>query len=329
MEPTPQATTKPAAPKEKVIPVIALHAGAGTILREKMTPEQEVAYRAGLRDALEAGRAVLLAGGTAMDAVTASVVSMEDNPLFNAGCGSVFTSDRTHEMDAAVMSGVDRACGAVTGICGPRNPVLAARAVMDKTEHVLLAGDGARRFTESCGLTLMPPTYFNTESRLKALEAELAHRASGAADDGDEARKHGTVGAAALDEHGNVAAATSTGGMTAKMPGRVGDSPVIGAGTWADNRTCAISATGHGEYFIRFAVGHEVDARMRLCHQSLEEASAEVIREVGEMGGSGGLIAVDSKGNVALPLNCEGMYRAWMGRDGVVHTGIFRDEEEH
>ncbi|KPA80627.1 putative asparaginase [Leptomonas pyrrhocoris] len=317
-----------AAEEHKIVPVIALHAGAGTIRRDTMTPEQETAYRAGLRDALEAGRTVLLAGGNAMDAVTAAVVSMEDNPLFNAGRGSVFTSDRTHEMDAAVMSGVDRACGAITGICGPRNPVLAARAVMEKSEHVFLAGDGARRFTETSALTMMPPTYFDTESRLKALEAELAHRASGASDDHDEARKHGTVGAAALDVHGNVAAATSTGGMTAKMPGRVGDSPVIGAGTWADNRTCAISATGHGEYFIRFAVGHEVDARMRLCHESLAKACADVIKEVGEMGGSGGLVAVDAHGNVALPLNCSGMYRAWMGRDGVVHTAIFHDDDE-
>ncbi|KPI86775.1 putative asparaginase [Leptomonas seymouri] len=309
-------------------PAIALHAGAGTIRRDLMTPEQEAALRAALREALEAGLAVLLAGGSAMDAVTASVVSMEDNPLFNAGCGSVFTSDRTHEMDAAVMSGVDRACGAITGLCGPRNPVLAARAVMEKTEHVFLAGEGARRFTEASELTMMPPTYFDTESRLKALEAELVHRASGAADDHDEARKHGTVGAVALDVHGNVAAATSTGGMTAKMPGRVGDSPVIGAGTWADNRTCAISATGHGEYFIRFAVAHEVDARMRLCHESLAKATADVIKEVGEMGGSGGLIAVDAEGNVALPLNCSGMYRAWMGRDGVVHTAIFHGDAE-
>lgn len=307
------------------VPVIALHAGAGTIRREDMTAEKEVAYRAGLQAALEAGRDVLVGGGTAMDAVTATVMSLEDNPLFNAGRGSVFTSDRTHEMDAAVMSGVDRSCGAITGICGPRNPVLAARAVMETTEHVLLAGDGARRFTEASGLAMMEPTYFNTEARLAALEKELALRSAGNADDGDEARKHGTVGAVALDTHGNLAAATSTGGMTAKMPGRVGDSPVIGAGTWADNRTCAISATGHGEYFIRYAVAHEVDARMRLCRESLEQASATVIAEVGEIGGSGGLVAVDAAGNVAMPLNCSGMYRAWMGRDGVIHTAIFRD----
>ncbi|KAK7200262.1 Asparaginase [Novymonas esmeraldas] len=308
-----------------IIPVIALHAGAGTIRQAEMTPEKEVAYRAGLQAALEAGRDVLAAGGTAMDAVTASVMSLEDNPLFNAGRGSVFTSDGTHEMDAAVMSGVDRSCGAITGICGPRNPVLAARAVMETTEHVLLAGEGARRFTETSGLAMMEPSYFNTESRRAALEAELARRAAGADDDGDNARKHGTVGAVALDVHGNLAAATSTGGMTAKLPGRVGDSPVIGAGTWADNRTCAISATGHGEFFIRYAVAHEVDARMRLCHESLATASAAVVEEVGEKGGSGGLVAVDAHGNVAMPLNCSGMYRAWMGRDGAIHTAIFRD----
>lgn len=309
-----------------VIPVLALHGGAGTMRRDLLTPEREAAFHAGLRAALEAGHAVLRAGGTALDAVTASVMALEDDPLFNAGRGAVYTTDRSHEMDAAIMSGIDRACGAVAGICGPRHPILAARAVMETTEHVLLAGEGARRFCRAAGLEHVDPSWFDTPNRLAALEAEMARRASGAGDDGDPARKHGTVGAVALDVHGHLAAATSTGGMTAKMPGRVGDSPLFGAGTWADDRTCAVSATGHGEIFIRTAVAHEIDARMRLAGQSLDRAAAEIIAEIAPLGGSGGLIAVDAQGHVALPFNSDGMYRAWVGRDGQVHSAIFRDE---
>lgn len=307
-----------------VIPVIALHGGAGTIRRDLMTPEKEAAYHAGLRAALEAGRKILLSGGTALDAVTATVIALEEDPQFNAGHGAVYTTDRTHEMDAAIMSGIDRACGAVAGICGPRNPILAARAVMETTDHVMLSGEGAKRFCRAAGLEHVDPAWFGTAERLAALDAEMARRASGTGDDGDEARKHGTVGAVACDVHGHIAAATSTGGMTAKMPGRVGDSPVFGAGTWADDRTCAISATGHGEFFIRMAVAHEIDARMRLAGQSLAEAAEAVVTEVGEIGGSGGLVAVDARGNVALPFNCRGMYRAWMDRSGEIHTAIFR-----
>jgi len=318
------AVLTPDSGAKKAIPVMALHAGAGTIRQDQMTEEKEVAYRDGLRTALEAGRQVLLADGSAMDAVVAAVMSLEDNPLFNAGRGSVYTSARTHEMDAAVMSGIDRSCGAITGICGPRNPICAARAVMETTEHVLLAGEGARKFVERSNLPMEDPSYFGTEGRLAALTAELERQARGDEDDRDEARKHGTVGAVALDVHGNMAAATSTGGMTAKLPGRVGDSPVIGAGTWADNRTCAISATGHGEFFIRYVVAHEVDARMRLRGESLQKATEDVIEEVGKIGGSGGLVAVDAEGNVSLPLNCSGMYRAWMDRSGEIRTEIFR-----
>jgi len=186
-----------------------------------------------------------------------------------------------------------------------------------------LAGEGAKRFCEAAGLEMMAPEWFSTEQRRKALHDEMERRRSGAADDGDPARKHGTVGAVALDSFGHLAAATSTGGMTAKTPGRVGDSPVIGAGTWADDQTVALSATGHGEYFIRWAVGHEIDARMRWAGQSLDEAAGTVVRELGEIGGSGGLVAVDRKGNVSLPFNSPGMYRAWCGTDGEIHTGIY------
>lgn len=308
-----------------ITPVIALHGGAGTILKSRMTPEREATYHDGLRACLAAGLEVLQGGGTALDAVTASVMALEDDPLFNAGRGAVFTSDATHEMDAAIMDGATRECGAISGICGPRHPVLAARAVMEQTDHVLLAGDGARRFCEASGLEMMDPDWFGTEPRRAALQAELERRRLGQPDDGDPARRHGTVGAVALDCSGHLAAATSTGGMTAKMPGRVGDSPVIGAGTWADDETAAISATGHGEYFIRWAVGHEIDARMRWGGQALVRAAGDLVAELGRIGGSGGLIAVDRKGNVCLPFNSPGMYRAWSGPDGGIHTGIYGD----
>lgn len=305
-------------------PVIALHGGAGTILKQNMTPEREAAYHAGLRACLQAGLDILQAGGTALDAVTAAVMALEDDPLFNAGRGAVFTTDETHEMDAAIMDGETRRAGAISGICGPRHPILAARAVMERTEHVFLSGPGAQRFCEGAGLEWMAPEWFSTEARLAALRAEMERRRLGAPDDGDPARKHGTVGAVALDRHGHLAAATSTGGMTAKMPGRVGDSPVIGAGTWADDATAAVSATGHGEFFIRWAVGHEIDARMRWGGQELDRAACDVVVELGRIGGSGGLIAVDRNGNLCLPFNSPGMYRAWSDREGRIHTGIYR-----
>ncbi|TBW41173.1 isoaspartyl peptidase/L-asparaginase [Siculibacillus lacustris] len=309
----------------EIPPVLALHGGAGTIRRAVVTPDRARAYHAGLRAALEAGHAVLRAGGAALDAVCAAVMALEDDPQFNAGRGAVYTSDRTQEMDAAVMVGADRRCGAVAGIFGPRHPVLAARAVMETTEHVLLTGEGARAFCRDSGLEMADPTWFATDARLAALDDELARRAAGLSGDDDPARRHGTVGAVALDAHGHLAAATSTGGMTGKRPGRVGDSPLIGAGTWADDRTCAISATGHGEIFVRWAVGHEIDARMRLLGQSLEEAAPAVVAEIAPFGGSGGLVAVDATGAVSLPYNSEGMYRAWIGRDGVAHSAIWDD----
>jgi beta-aspartyl-peptidase (threonine type) len=221
------------------------------------------------------------------------------------------------------MDGRDRSAGAVAGICGPRNPVLAARAVMEHSGHVILIGESALEFCRRHGLAFEEPSYFYTEQRWNALQETLAMRKSGA-DDHDESRKHGTVGAVARDKHGNLAAATSTGGMTAKSPGRVGDSPVIGAGTWADNETCAISATGHGEIFIRYAAAHEIASRMRYAGQSLEEASrAVVIDMLAPAGGSGGVIAVDHAGNVSLPFNCSGMYRGVVRGDGRLLTAIY------
>jgi len=302
---------------------LAIHGGAGTILRSKINPEREAAYHAGLRRSLDAGRAVLADGGSALDAVSAAVMALEDEPLFNAGRGAVYTSAGKQEMDAAIMDGRDRAAGAVAGICGPRNPILAARAVMEHSGHVVLIGQSAMDFCRTQGLAFEEPPYFHTEARWQALQETLAMRRSGQ-EDQDESRKHGTVGAVARDRDGNLAAATSTGGMTGKSPGRVGDTPVIGAGTWADNETCAISATGHGEIFIRYAAAHEIASRMRHAGQSLEEASrAVVIDMLAPAGGSGGVIAVDKAGNVSLPFNCSGMYRGVVRGDGRILTGIY------
>ncbi|HYM72770.1 MAG TPA: isoaspartyl peptidase/L-asparaginase, partial [Stellaceae bacterium] len=253
---------------------LAVHGGAGTLRRGDMTAEREARYRAGVAAALVAGRAILADGGSALDAVTAAVCALEDDPLFNAGRGAVFTRAGTQEMDAAVMEGRDRRAGAVAGIFGPRNPVRAARAVMELTPHVLLVGEGAMAFCRAAGLAFEERSYFFTEARRQALAATLAQEAEGRAD-ADESRRHGTVGAVARDRAGDLAAATSTGGMTAKYPGRVGDSPIIGAGTYADNATCAVSATGHGEVFIRYAAAHDVAARIGHKGQPLAEAAGE------------------------------------------------------
>jgi beta-aspartyl-peptidase (threonine type) len=304
---------------------LALHGGAGTLRRGAMTGAREAQYRVGLRRAIVAGRDILAADGSALDAVTAAVCALEDDPLFNAGRGAVFTYTGTQEMDAAVMDGRDRRAGAVAGIFGPRNPVLAARAVMESSAHVMLIGEGAMRFCRTAGLTFEGAEYFFTEARWQALVATLAQETAGEAD-ADESRRHGTVGAVARDRTGNLAAATSTGGMTGKLPGRVGDSPVIGAGTYADNATCAVSCTGHGEFFIRYAAAHEIAARIAHGGQSLEAAATSVVAELGQVGGSGGLIAVDGDGGLALPFNCAGMYRGYAREDGIVYTAIYDEE---
>jgi L-asparaginase / beta-aspartyl-peptidase len=305
--------------------VLAIHGGAGTLNRADMTAEQASLYRQGLDRALAAGRDVLAAGGTALDAVSHAVCALEDDPLFNAGRGAVFTSAGTQEMDAAVMDGRDRRAGAVAGIFGPKNPVLAARSVMEHSPHVLLIGDGAMAFCRDAGLAFAEPEYFFTEARWQALAATLAQDAAGSLDR-DEARRHGTVGAVARDRNGNLAAATSTGGMTGKSPGRVGDSPIIGAGTFADNATCAVSATGHGEFFIRYAVAHEIAARIAHGKQPLAEAAGAVVAELGRLGGSGGVIAVGQDGSVALPFNCAGMYRGYVTEDGIIRTAIYDED---
>lgn len=289
---------------------LAIHGGAGTILKSTMTPDREAQYRAALARALEAGEVVLRDNGAALDAVVEAVAALEDEPLFNAGRGAVFTSDGKHEMDAAVMDGRDRRAGGVAGIFGPRNPIRLARAVMERTDHVCLIGPNALKIGHDAGLPFEDETYFFTQARWDALQETLALLARGETND-DPARRHGTVGAVARDASGHVAAATSTGGMTAKAPGRVGDTPMIGAGTFADDATCAVSGTGHGEIFIRWTAGAEIAARMRHGGQSLEDAARHVVMEdLGRNDGSGGVIAVDRHGNLALPFNCEGMYRA-------------------
>ena len=306
---------------------IAIHGGAGIIRREGMTREKDKAMRDGLAEALEAGHRVLRQGGSALDAVVAAVVSMEDNPNFNAGRGAVFTLDGTVELEAAVMDGASQDAGSVTGVKQAKNPVKLARRVMEATPHVTLACGPADTFAHEQGLECVEPGYYFTEARWQALLEERARMAKGDPDhDVPEDRKHGTVGAVALDASGRLAAATSTGGRTAKWAGRVGDTAVIGAGTWAD-RTCAVSCTGFGEMYIRAAAAHDVSARMNYLGQSLKEATdAVVLNTLVGLQGTGGMIGLDAEGNVAMPMNCEGMYRAMVDGQGRHLVAIYADE---
>lgn len=306
---------------------IAIHGGAGTIRRQDMTPEKDQQMREGLAAALEAGHHVLRSGGTAMDAVIASVMSMENNPVFNAAKGAVFTLDGTVELEAAVMDGTTQDAGTVTGVTTAKNPVLLARRVMEKTPHVTLGFGAADAFAKQQGLECVSPDYYFTETRWQALQAEKARLAAGGPEkDVPEDRKHGTIGAVALDNQGHLAAATSTGGRTAKWSGRVGDTAVIGAGTWADDH-CAVSCTGHGELFVRAAVAHDVSARMAYKGQTLREATESVVLgTLVKLGGTGGLIAVDAQGQVSMPLNCEGMYRGMVDGQGNRTIAIYGDE---
>ena len=296
--------------------VLAVHGGAGTIPRYGPAASRAASYHEGLQRALAAGREVLASGGDALDGVTSAVVALEDDPLFNAGRGSVFSAAGTQEMDACVMEGVTHRAGAVAGIFGPRNPVLAARAVMERSRHVLLIGKGALAFCREAGVAFCDPDYFYTEQRWYELQQAIEHR-------DHKACGSGTVGAVACDRHGNLAAATSTGGRTGKAPGRVGDSAIVGAGAYADNPTCAVSATGHGEFFIRYGVGFEIAARLRHAGQALDRAAPAVIGELGTLGGSGGVVAVDRAGVLSLPFYTEGMYRGYVREGGIIHTAIY------
>lgn len=302
---------------------IAIHGGAGTLLRDQMGAKEEKKYRAALAKALSKGHDILKLGGNALDAVTASVVSLEDCPLFNAGKGSVFTSKGTQEMDASIMDGKSLDAGAVAMVRRIKNPVLLARTVMEKSEHLMLAGRGAEKFAKQNGIKFMPDAYFFTEHRYKQLlvakqnkEILLDH----------DHRKFGTVGAVALDLDGNLAAATSTGGMTNKKFGRIGDTPIVGSGTWADNSSCAVSCTGSGEYFMRMNVAFHVACIMKYGKLGLERAVRKVIHELlPTINGDGGLIAVDSRGNLCLDFNTEGMYRAYQKNDDEAVIAIFKD----
>ena len=301
---------------------IAIHGGAGVISRASMSAENERAYRADLERALDAGYAVLEKGGASLDAVVASVRILEDSPYFNAGHGAVFSHAGINELDAAIMDGATQKAGAIAGVRHVRNPIDLARMVMERTPHVLLSGEGAEEFALEQGVTLVPGSYFYTERRWKQLEdAQKSERTASIEDD---ISYFGTVGAVARDRNGNLAAATSTGGMTNKRWGRIGDSPIIGAGTYADNATCAVSATGSGEYFIRAVVAHEICARVRLSGVTAAEAARDVIHgKLKEIGGDGGVIVVDSNGALSLEFNTEGMFRAARDSGGRREIAIY------
>jgi beta-aspartyl-peptidase (threonine type) len=314
---------------------IVIHGGAGTIERGSMTPEVEARYRERLTAALRAGHEVLARGGSSLDAVQAAITVMEDSPLFNAGKGAVFTHEGKNELDAAIMDGATRRAGAVARLRHVRNPIQLARAAMERSPHVMLVGDGAEEFALEQGIPLVPESYFYTEARWRSLQRAIEEekRARGGAPTAmtedlwnARTRKFGTVGAVALDRHGNLAAGTSTGGLTNKRWGRVGDSPIIGAGTYADNRCQGSSATGAGEYFIRAVVGHEICALMMYRGLSLKEAAEEVVmKELVAMGGDGGVVAMDRDGNYVTTFNTSGMYRGYMGRDGRSVVGIYEE----
>jgi beta-aspartyl-peptidase (threonine type) len=302
--------------------MLVMHGGAGTITRSSMSADMEKQYREALEQALRTGHAILAKGGTSLDAVEASVRVLEDSPLFNAGKGAVFTHEGRIELDAAIMDGKNKRAGSVAGLTIVKNPISAARAVMEKSPHVMMSGHGADLFATQAGLEIVDPSYFWTERRWKALQQELMKEQQQA-----PVQKHfGTVGAVALDQSGNLAAATSTGGTTNKRFGRIGDSPIIGAGTYAENESVAVSCTGTGEYFIRWTVAHDIAALYKYRNMSVDVAGNEVIHhKLKENGGDGGAIILDAKGHFSMPFNTEGMYRGWIGADGVPHVLIYKD----
>ncbi len=313
---------------------IIIHGGAGTILKKNMTLELENAYKDKLEEAIKAGYRILEKGGTSTKAVAASIHVMEDSPLFNAGKGAVFTNDETNEMDASIMEGKTLNAGAVAGVKTVKNPISAAIEVMNNSNHVLLSGSGADQFAKEKGLEIMDPSYFYTERRFKSLQrikdkekTELDHDEKTAFYDADiKNSKFGTVGCVALDKNGNITAGTSTGGMTNKRWNRIGDSPIIGAGTYADNATCGVSSTGWGEYFIRGAVAYDISAQMAYKKVSLKEATRDVIQnKLTKLGGTGGVVALDKNGNMSFEFNTAGMYRASMDDKGNLVVKIYKE----
>jgi len=311
---------------------MVIHGGAGTILKKNMTTEREQAYQNKLKEALQAGYEILKNNGSSMEAVETAITILEDSPLFNAGKGAVFTGDGTHELDASIMDGETLQAGAVAGVKHVKNPIALARLVLEKSPHVMMVGDGAEEFAVQHHLDRVSQYYFYTEKRWKSLQK----RKSAAVEKTTLVPKKenikltdkekGTVGAAALDKKGNLAAGTSTGGMTNKMFGRVGDSPIIGAGTYANNQTCAVSGTGHGEYFMRLLVAYDIHALMAYQGKSLKEAANTVImKKLEELGGTGGIIAIDKDGHMAMPFNTDGMYRGYIRENGEAIVKIYKD----
>lgn len=313
---------------------IVIHGGAGTILKENMSASLEAAYKAKLKEAISVGHEILKNGGTSLEAVTHTINVMEDSPLFNAGKGAVFTHEGSNELDASIMDGGTLDAGAVAGIKHIKNPIDLARDVMQKSEHVMLYGSGAEEFAQTLGYKMMDTSYFYTKNRYESLQRVLKKEKSknekkvSFEDPFIKNSKFGTVGCAALDKHGNLAAGTSTGGMTNKRWNRIGDAPIIGAGTYANNTTCAVSSTGWGEYFIRSVVAYDISAVMEYKGMSLQDAAREVIqKKVPALGGDGGIVAIDKDGNVAMEFNTAGMYRASMNSEGELVIGIYKENE--
>jgi beta-aspartyl-peptidase (threonine type) len=326
-EPTKSETQK------EIVPTLVIHGGAGTIRKENMSPELEKEYTDKLEEALKTGYLILEKGGSSSDAVIAAIQIMEASPLFNAGIGAVYTHDETIEHDASFMDGKTKNAGAVSGVSRIKSPIEAAFEVMNSSVHVMMSGKGAEMFAKQQGLEIVDPSYFFNEKRhqqilqiKKSEEAELEHDGKSAQmEPYEHDYKFGTVGSVALDKNGNLAAGTSTGGMTNKRFGRIGDSPIIGAGTYADNQSCAVSSTGHGEYFIRNVVAYDIAARMKYKGSSLEDAANSTIEELGQIQGTGGVICLDSQGNIALPFNTAGMYRGWIKQTGQPNVLMYKN----
>ena len=314
-------------PSEVPTYAMVIHGGAGVIQKENMSDQKEQAYRQSLSNALEIGEDILKSGGSSLEAVEKVIMFLENDSLYNAGKGAVFTSEEKNELDASVMRGSDLQAGAVGGITNVKNPIQAAIAVMEKSDHVFMVGQGAEKFSELNGLEIVDPSYFRTERRWNTIQRVKANEEKdyGLSDDFSDL-KFGTVGCVALDNKGDIVAGTSTGGMTNKKYNRIGDSPVIGAGTYADNKTCGVSCTGHGEFFIRYAVAHDLSAAMSYGKMSLKEAGEYIINDkLKAVGGDGGLVALDRFGNIAMPFNTAGMYRAYV-KPGEKYIGIFDNE---
>lgn len=312
---------------------LVIHGGAGTIVKSSMTPEKEKAYKAALELALKAGDSILANGGTAIDAVVAAIKIMEDCPLFNAGKGAVFTNEGKNELDASIMDGSNLKAGAIAGVTTIKNPITAALAVMNKSEHVMMAGKGAEKFAEDQGCSIVSPSYFYTKDRWQSLQkakqkdAQKVDSSNAIKDPLNKDFKYGTVGCAALDKYGNIASGTSTGGMTNKKYGRIGDAPIIGSGTYADNNTCAISCTGWGEYFIRLSMAKAISDRMELKGMSLEDAAKEMIhKKLPALGGDGGLVGIDKEGNITMQFCTPGMYRGYINKKGEMVIKIYKED---